>query len=116
MLQHFIHRADVALGTFSNYEYYERSGCGVTDCPFIGPITGLAISNNNLVTVYDVTAEECMERCRTETTFVCKSIDYKRPEKLCHLQIVNRDDVALSNWPDYDYYEKSCESELLFNL
>ena len=70
------------------------------------------MNGNNIITVNDVTEEDCMERCRSEKTFHCKSIDYNRPGRFCYLAIVDRDTVALNVWKDYNYYELSCERKL----
>ncbi|XP_071952274.1 uncharacterized protein [Antedon mediterranea] len=69
-----------------------------------------AIYGYNNKDLYDVSPEECAERCNQEATFVCRSFDYKVDEGDCHLSEKDKDMVGGLKTDyfgtHYDHYER----------
>ena len=84
----------------------------VKNCPWVGPILGLVMRNNDLKIFENVSPDTCKQKCRDEVTFHCKSFDYNQKNKKCYLQSVNRDDRALESFRDVEYYEMSCKGKI----
>lgn len=68
-----------------------------------------AISGHNMKKLTDVTVAQCKNYCAEETAFICKSFDYNRGGRYCHLSDKNASDVGSlkTDYPGnpWDYYE-----------
>ncbi|XP_077999538.1 plasminogen-like isoform X2 [Glandiceps talaboti] len=71
-----------------------------------------ALPENNKKHLVDKTAEQCAMACLHETSFVCRSFDFKRSDQVCWLSDSNADEEPLrTDWMDnpYDYYQRLFE-------
>ena len=77
---------------------------------------GYFISGYNNLEIEGITVTECIQACFSETSFICKSIDYHRISgssiiNLCILSTATEADVSLitsSSFPDSSYHERLC--------
>ncbi|ELU12357.1 hypothetical protein CAPTEDRAFT_189650 [Capitella teleta] len=81
------------------------------ECPFV-KIPGTYLPGRNLFFMKNVSPEDCIARCKSETTFHCRTIDYHRANRNCNLAIADRNDVVLTVHAGLDHYERTCDRKI----
>ena len=73
-----------------------------------------ALSGWNTRRLYNLTPDECKEKCAEETSFTCMSIDYTKKGKICDLSIKKFGDPGVVRYksPLYDHYEPKRDERL----
>ena len=53
------------------------------------------------------TVEECADACMKERLFPCRSFDYYKTGRTCHLSRASSDDASLIPGKGFDHYQTS---------
>ncbi len=67
-----------------------------------------AIVGHNTRTLFNHTPSQCLQACRDERDFVCRSVDYHRSETYCYLSDVSGDEVEIKpRYLGYDHFART---------
>ena len=78
------------------------------NCKWIGPIQNSYLHGNDLKTLTNVLAPDCMKACEQEASFKCVSFDYIYSQRKCMLSNVDRSKAKLTIAANYQFYERDC--------
>jgi hypothetical protein len=84
------------------------------ECDWLDPVVGYVISGNDKKTLTNIEVNDCKQAGEEETGFNCYSIDYRKTDKTCFLQSLDRYSTKLAVNNNFDYHERNCRSKSAF--